>query len=234
MMKSTSLRFDWWGSGVIYTDLPVTGGVPQVPFIGCKLHMVSITEQDAALAVGDVDWYSAYYDSVWNLFATHPEISGLVWRLCALPPRGHTFSHVRFQPDVISIQPDSFRQALAEAVNYTGASEDSASGYYPHLPLGYASPSVPTLAGIYNASIYTLPMPGVSTPGITLNIPATGNTSAAFSRSSANTAPSWVTAAGTSQTAVRRLQITCSGTRPFTKALPLSRWLVPRGLNPSP
>jgi hypothetical protein len=64
-------------------------------------------------------------------------------------------------------------------IDYDKANNAYASGYLTQIPWGYATPSIGTLAPIYNASIYGLQVPGVTSVSLNMTVPSGGNLTAA-------------------------------------------------------
>jgi len=146
------LRSDWWGSGKIYTDLPNTKGVPQVPYIG-EYHFASNTLQDEAFVTGQVDLYSGYYADIWNIQAVNPNVN--TWFGNQPPYMQGTSSMVELIPNhtIYPMNETWFREMLAYDIDYDTRAATDSSGYLLRAKQGFIDNASPTMTNIYNDTI---------------------------------------------------------------------------------
>ena len=145
------LRSDWWGAGKIHTDLP-NGGIPQAKYIGLN-HYPSNTLQDFGFLQGDIDYYSGYFDKIWTVMPTHPEIS--TWFGDQQPYMVGVSSMLECVPNWLKYPFNElwFRQTLAYAIDYDESSKTAASSYLQRAKQGFVDNLSAPLAPIYNDTI---------------------------------------------------------------------------------
>ncbi len=146
------MRDEWWGLGVIHTDIPNTQGHPQAQYIGLRQYPTN-TAQDTAFLTGVIDLHAGYYDKIWLAMDDNPKIStwygqeepyylglGAVIEIA--------FNHLKYP----LVEP-WLRRALAFTLDYDDISLTAASGYWSKARQGFLDDRSPAHISVYDASV---------------------------------------------------------------------------------
>jgi len=175
-------RDAWWGSGIINPDFPTNIGcnIMSAPkYIGA-MHYANNNEQNTAFLNGDVDWFAGYYNQIWNVFSSHPNVYTYYGQAAPYFQDAGSPMTIMVNLGLYPFNLLFLREAMALCINYDNASNLFASGYLSQIPLGYITPNIPTLAAYYiGDSYYT----GNTFPNTTipLAIPSGGAPASAIS-----------------------------------------------------
>ncbi len=147
------LRSDWWGSGVIHTDLPNTHGVPEAPYIGMIHYTGGNDAQNIAFFQGYIDFFGGFLANVWEYQEDFPGLK--TWYGTQAPYFYSASSMVECVPNwqFYPMNQLWFRKALAYAIDYTTYSQTAACGYLQRARQGFIDDRIAPLKSIYNQTI---------------------------------------------------------------------------------
>jgi ABC-type transport system substrate-binding protein len=154
----------WWGSGVIYGDLPNTAGnIAKCPgYIGMD-HFASNDLQNAAFLNGEIDWFAGFIGRLDAITAAYPTINSWYEQNPPFEIGVSSMVELTLNWAFFPFNQLWFRKALAYAIDYDTFSGTYASGYLQRARQGFVDDRASSLAGIYNATVQ-------STYGIDYNL----------------------------------------------------------------
>jgi len=145
-------RDDWWGKGVIHTDLPDTGGEPKAKYIGLRQYPTNIA-QDIAFLTEQLDLHAGFYDKIWIAMGINEHIN--TWYGKKYPYYlglggvvEIAFNHLRYP----LVEP-WLRKAMAYSIDYDEISYVAACGYWARARQGFLDNRSATHISVYNATI---------------------------------------------------------------------------------
>ena len=146
-------RDDWWGKGIIHTDLPDSGGIPYPKYIGLR-HYDTNTGKEAALITGAVDLSSGFVDGFDIIKPLNPNLDTYYNSSPYYVSLGSvieaSFNHQRY-PHVEKW----LRKAMAYALDYDAINLFASGGYWRRAKQGWIDNEsyVHQVAGVYNDTI---------------------------------------------------------------------------------
>jgi len=146
-------RDDWWGKGIIHTDLPNSTGIPNAKYIGLR-HYDTNTGKEAALVTGAVDLSSGFVDGFDIIQPLNPNLGtyypGLPYYVSLGSVIEASFNHMRY-PFVEKW----LRKAMAWALDYDSINLFASGGYWRRAKQGWIDDEsyVHQLSGVYNDTI---------------------------------------------------------------------------------
>ena len=143
---------DWWGEGRIYTDLPQSGGHPEVDYVGLRQYPTN-PAQDTGFLTGQVDLHAGFYGGIWIAMAKNTNIK--TWFGQEYPyylGLGSVLS-IAFNHDKYPLDQPWLRRAMAYSIDYDAISYDSTGGYWQKARVGFVDDRSATQKPLYDASL---------------------------------------------------------------------------------
>ncbi|MFX0136709.1 MAG: ABC transporter substrate-binding protein [Candidatus Hodarchaeota archaeon] len=146
-------RDDWWGKGILYTDLPDSEGIPYPKYIGLRVYDTN-TGAEAAIITGAVDLSSSFIDGFSEIKPLNPNLgtyfNSSPYYLSLSSVIEASFNHRRY-PFV----EEWLREAMAWALDYDAINLFASGGYWRRAKQGWIDNESYThqAAGVYNDTI---------------------------------------------------------------------------------
>lgn len=146
------LRDDWWGSGKIHTDLPDTGGIPKVRYIGLR-QFPSNVAQDTSFLTGETDLYAGFYNQIWIAIGENPNIGTWFGKKAPYFASLSGTIDIAFNHLIYPLNEVWLRKALAYTLDYDTIAYVAACGYWARARQGLIDDRSATHLTVYNATI---------------------------------------------------------------------------------
>lgn len=146
------LRDDWWGKGKIHTDLPDTGGIPQVRYVGLR-QFPSNVAQDTSFLTGETDMYAGFYNQIWVAIGENPYISTWFGKKAPYFASLSGTIDIAFNHLIYPLNEVWLRKALAYTLDYDTIAYVSACGYWARARQGIIDNRSATHLVVYNHTI---------------------------------------------------------------------------------